>query len=591
MSVTGGSRAAGASSLDEPSAKLFCCSPLRRWIPLAIREELYCILRLTGPLIFYRVLNYLTPFIVTVFCGRLGNTVLAGYAMASVIISISTLATGGGLILACNTLVSQTFGAKNLLRVGVILQKSILILLLFCLPCWALLVNSQAILLVLGQEPEVARIAQIYSIAVLPAVPAIFLHLLLVAYLQNQGVILPQAYMSAVAAGGTLLTNYVLVSWLDLGVTGSAAANSVAQIMNCILLLSYIIWRKLHVKTWDGWTTECLQEWGSFMRLAIPSAFMFCLEWWVYEFGGFFAGMLSEDDLAAQHVVMMLGFLNYMIPLSIQAAACARVGNALGAGDTKGAIRTSRICLVLTAVFAVFQSLLLASTKSFIGFIFTSDEKIAEMVSGVLNVYCFSQFLDAIVCVCMGIFLGAGRQRIAAVANLFGYYCIGLPVGIALMFSAGLRVTGFWLGLLISVCFQSTFFLTVISKMNWKIITKEAVARAGASVYTDLVPGPEQYPLESNRETENGHGSVVLQEEQKAQGSKRRQPAALLSPSQLLLRRGLTVLALLLILGVGVTVHLLLPLPESSWSSRTNGTIDAGNWTTATPLEQSTMWM
>ena len=42
----------------------------------------------------------------------------------------------------------------------------------------------------------------------------------------------------------------------------------------------------------------------------------------------------------------------------------------------------------------------------------------------------------------MGILLGAGRQRIAAVANLFGYYCIGLPVGIALMFSAGLRVTG-----------------------------------------------------------------------------------------------------------------------------------------------------
>ncbi|XP_041919857.1 solute carrier family 47 member 4 isoform X3 [Alosa sapidissima] len=591
MSVTGGSRAVGASSPDEPSAKLFCCGPLRRWVPLAIREELYYILRMTGPLMLYRVLNFLTPFFVTMFCGRLGNTVLAGYAMASVIISVSTLATGGGLILACNTLVSQTFGARNLLRVGVILQRSVLILLLFCLPCWALLVNSQAILLVLGQDPEVARIAQIYVIAVLPAVPAIFLHLLLVAYLQNQGVILPQVYMSAVAAVGTLLINYILVSWLDLGVPGSAAANSVAQIISCILLLSYIIWRKLHVKTWDGWTMECLQEWGSFMRLAIPSAFMFCLEWWVYEFGGFFAGMLSEDELAAQHVVMMLGFLNYMIPLSIQGAACVRVGNALGAGDTNGAIRTSKICLALTAVFAVFQGVILASTKSVIGFIFTSDEKIAKLVSGVLNVYCFSQFLDGLVCVSMGILLGAGRQRIAAVANLFGYYCIGLPVGIALMFTAGLRVAGFWLGLLICVCVQVTFFLTVIFKMNWKIITKEAVARAGVNVYADLMPRPEQLPLENNRETENGHGSVVLQEVQKAHGSERRQPAALLSPSQLLLRRGLSVLILLLILCVGVTVHFLLPLPESYWSSRTNGTMDAGNWTTANPLEQSTMLM
>ncbi|XP_031429074.1 multidrug and toxin extrusion protein 1-like isoform X2 [Clupea harengus] len=550
---------------------------------------------MTGPLLSYRVLNFLTPFVVTMFCGRLGNTVLAGYAMASVITSVTTLATGGGLILACNTLISQTFGAKNLLRVGVILQRSVIILLLFCLPCWALLLNTQAILLLLGQEPEVARIAQIYVMACIPAVPAIFLHLLLVAYLQNQGVILPQMYMSAVGAVATLLINYICVSWLDLGVVGSAAANSVSQIINFPLLLAYIMWRKLHVKTWDGWSRESLHEWGSFMKLAIPSAAMFCLEWWVYEFGGLFAGMLSEDDLASQHVVMMIAFLNYMVPLSIQGATCVRVGNALGAGDTAGAIRTGRVCLALAAVLAVFQGVILASTKSVIGFIFTSDEKIAERVSGISTVYCVSQFFDGLVCVSMGILLGAGRQRIAAVANLFGYYCIGLPVGIALMFSAGLRVTGFWLGLLISVCVQTTFFLTTISKMNWKIITKEAVARAGVNVCKTLVPepDPEQITLESNRVAENGHGSLVHQGQEglRAQSSEGQQPAALLSSSQLLLRRGFTALATLLILAVGVTVHLLLPLPESSWASRTNVTIEAGNWTTATPLEQTTLAM
>lgn len=101
-------------------------------------------------------------------------------------INITTAATGCGLALACNTFVSQvwnywpeltehfiillfsnminivcdvmqTFGAKNLLRVGVILQRGIIILLLFCLPCWGLLINAEAILLCLGQEAEVAR--------------------------------------------------------------------------------------------------------------------------------------------------------------------------------------------------------------------------------------------------------------------------------------------------------------------------------------------------------------------------------------------------------------------------------------------------
>ena len=92
-----------------------------------------------------------------------------------------------------------------------------------------------------------------------------------------------------------------------------------------------------------GWSVESLQEWGSFMKLAIPSSLMKCFEWWVYDLGGFFAGnpfifnfcfigadfhfeswmwfplclwwsgMLGEDELAAQHVVMMVSYITYMV--------------------------------------------------------------------------------------------------------------------------------------------------------------------------------------------------------------------------------------------------------------------------------------
>ncbi|KAF1394226.1 hypothetical protein PFLUV_G00024330 [Perca fluviatilis] len=208
--------------------------------------------------------------------------------------------------------VVQTFGGKNLLRVGVILQWGIIILLLFCLPCWALLINAQAVLLCLGRDPEVA--------------------------------------------------------------SGSAAANTLSLIYICTFLFAYIWWKKLHVKTWGGRSVESLQEWGSYTKLAIPSTLMKCFGWWVYEFGGFFAGMLSEDELAAQHAVMMVAFITYMFPLGIQAAACARVGNALGAGDTARAILTSKMSLALAGSIAVVEGFVLGATKSVIGFIFTSDE-------------------------------------------------------------------------------------------------------------------------------------------------------------------------------------------------------------------------
>nr|XP_055052618.1 multidrug and toxin extrusion protein 1-like [Misgurnus anguillicaudatus] len=570
----------------ESTSKLFCCRSIRRCIPLVYREELYHILCMTGPLVTSRILTFLLPFVITMFCGRLGNSVLAGYGMASATINITTAATGGGLALAADTLISQTFGGKNMLRVGVILQRSVLILLLFCLPCWALLINTRPILLLLGQDPEVARIAQLYVIFYLPAVPAMFLHLLQVAYLQNQGVILPQMYAAIVANIANVGTNYILLNWLDLGIYGSAAANSLSQIYICGLLYLYIRWKKLHIDTWGGWSCESLQEWDGYMKLAIPSTMMFCFESWIYEVGGFLAGMLSELDLAAQHAVIMLALITYMFPMGIQGAACVRVGNALGAGDTAGAIRTCKVLLTCTAVLAVLQGLVLVGTKSVIGFLFTSDRHIVALVSKVLNVYSVLQFFDALGCVCMGILLGSGQQKIAAAANFFGYYCIGLPLGFALVFAAKLDIVGYWLGLLICECLQSSFFIAVIFKLNWERLTEEAVERAGKSKVSDTTT-PDSVPNNlngdeytvSSQDKNEGHSTVV--HDGLGVVEEKEEPTARLSTSQIIIRRGLTTLAALLILAVGVAVHLNVPLPEVL--NKGNITLDS-NLTTTSPF-------
>ncbi|XP_026047534.1 multidrug and toxin extrusion protein 1-like isoform X4 [Astatotilapia calliptera] len=572
--------------MERSSGKRFCCRRVCHRLPVAHREELYHILKMTGPLLLSRILNYMLPFVVTMFCGRLGNDVMAGYGLASATINITTAATGFGLGLACDTLVSQTFGAKNLLRVGVILQRGIIILLLFCLPCWGLLINAQAILLCVGQNPEVARIAQLYITAFLPAVPAMFLHHLQVSYLQNQGIILPQMYSAALANIANVVTNYIFIHWLDLGVSGSAAANTLSQIYICTFLFAYILWKRLHVTTWGGWSVESLQDWGSYMKLAIPSTLMKCFEWWVYEFGGFFAGMLSENELAAQHAVMMVTVITYMFPLGIQAAACARVGNALGAGDTGRALLTSKMSLTLAGSIAVVEGLVLGSVKTVIGFIFTSDEKIIGLVSQLMNAYCFLQFFDGLVCVCTGIFLGTGKQKIPAVANFIGYYCIGLSLSITLTFVAKLRVLGFWLGLLVCVILQSTFYIIVIFKLNWEQITEEAVKRAqknpsllGRAPVTGTVETSTQDQTSSNLmdgymsvSTECQDRGTVVQDRdvtQKLKGSR-------LSITQLILRRGLIMFAAVALLAVGAGVHFLVPLPE------TNSTVDSIN-TTYTP--------
>ncbi|CAL8362463.1 unnamed protein product [Merluccius merluccius] len=577
--------------MEESSGR--CGGWVRRRVPPAHREETCQILSLTGPLLVSRILNYLLPFVVTMFCGRLGTQVMAGYGLAYSAINISTMATGFGLARACDTLVAQTFGSRNLHRVGVVLQRSILILLLFCLPCWGLLVNTQAILLAVGQDPEVARIVQVYVTAFLPAVPAVFLHQLHVSYLQNQGIIMPQVHMAVLANLANVLTNYVLVNWMELGLSGSAAANSLSQIYLCAFMFIYTWRKKLHVSTWNGWSADSLQEWGSYMRLAIPSTMATCFEWWVYESGGFLAGLLGENELAAQHALMMVALINYMILQGIQAAACVRVGNALGAGDTAGAILSSKVSLALAGGTAVVGCLVLASSKSVIGRMFTSDEKVVALVSQMMSVFCVHPLFDSLVCVSGGIVLGSGRQKIAAVANLIGYYCIGLPLAVTLMFVAELRGLGFWIGLLIATCVQSIFYMVVICNFNWEKMTAEVCSsdthtHGGGSpqmftackMYSCSQYREHSYLLTIKNMQLKGHISEA-EERLDGGGHLVQGPRKRLSTPQLILRRGLTAVTMVLLLAVGLSAYCLVSLPETTATLPLDRNLTAG-WTNIT---------
>ncbi len=71
-----------------------------------------------------------------------------------------------------------------------------------------------------------------------------------------------------------------------------------------------------------GWSGDCLEEWGPFLKLAIPSMLMLCLEWWLYEISAFLAGIISEVELGAQSVVYELATIAYMVTPSLCSLVC-----------------------------------------------------------------------------------------------------------------------------------------------------------------------------------------------------------------------------------------------------------------------------
>ncbi|XP_038670511.1 multidrug and toxin extrusion protein 1-like isoform X3 [Scyliorhinus canicula] len=405
-------------------------------------KEVGELFRLAMPVFISHLMVFSISLVSSIFCGHLGKVELDAVSLATAVINVSGISIGVGLSAACDTLVSQTFGSKNLKRIGVILQRAILILMITCFPCWALFINIEHILLAFKQPPEVANLTQLYVKIFIPGLPATFLYELENRYLQNQGIILPQIVTGFTANVFNVVINYILLYVMMLGVPGSAAANVVCQYCQAILLFIYIRWKKLYVGTWAGWSTDCLQEWGCFIRLAIPSMLMLCIEWWTYEIGIILAGLIDEVELGAQAIIFQVVSTAYMIPLGFSIAVGISVGNALGAGDPQQAKTYAKVGLCCAGCCALVISILLAAIKDVVGYIFTTDKEIIRLVARIDPLIASFHFFDAMTCLSSGVVIGSGKQKIGAIVNLMVFYAIGYPVGISLMFAAKLGILG-----------------------------------------------------------------------------------------------------------------------------------------------------
>ncbi|XP_010138211.1 PREDICTED: multidrug and toxin extrusion protein 1-like, partial [Buceros rhinoceros silvestris] len=283
----------------------------------------------------------------SIFCGHLGKVELAAVTLAIAVINVTAISVGYGLSSACDTLISQTYGSRNLL----LTQRYVMAFVpslpaprmlatrgdrpsCCCspsqhpasgFPCCAVLINIEQLLLLIRQDPE-----------------AVFLYNLEARYLQNQMIMWPLVLSGLVGNIVNVIANCIFLYVLHLGITGSAWANTVAQYSQAIFLFLYIIGKKLHVKTWGGWSSECLLEWDSFTSLAIPSMLMMCIEWWTYEIGSFLIGLLSVVELSAQSIIYEV------------------------------------------------------SVVAFMGYIFTSDKEIVDLVAWVMPVYVVFHLFEAV---------------------------------------------------------------------------------------------------------------------------------------------------------------------------------------------------
>ncbi|KAL5553031.1 hypothetical protein UlMin_040432 [Ulmus minor] len=440
----------------------------RRWGEFV--QEVKVLGCITGPMVAVNLSQYFLQIISIMMVGHLGKLSLSSTAIAVSFCAVSGFSLLFGMASALETLSGQAYGAKEYRKLGTQTNTAIFSLILVCFPLSLLWIYIDKILILMGQDPQISREAGKFTLWLIPALFAYATLQPLVRYFQTQSLIIPLLVSSSASLCCHVPLCWCLVFKSGLGHLGAALAIGISYWMNVILLLLYMNCSPACAPTRVPVSFELFQGIREFLRFAIPSAVMICLEWWSFEVLTLLSGFLPNPEIETSVLSICLSTIAtlYTIPEGLGAAGSTRVSNELGAGNPQAArVAFHAVTFLAVSEAVLLSSILLASRHSF-GYVFSNDMEIVNYATKMAPLVCLSVIFDSLHGVFSGIVRGCGLQDLGAFVNLGAYYLCGIPVAALLGFWLNFRGMGLWIGIMAGSCLQAFLLIIITSFTNWE---------------------------------------------------------------------------------------------------------------------------
>ncbi len=435
----------------------------------SFRRELVKMARLSAPVALAQLGLMTIGVVDTLMLSRVGVAELAASALGNAW-QWTFLSLGVGLVMGIDPLISQAHGRGDGPGTALALQRGIVLALLASIPICICIHSTQAGLLLLHQEPEVAALAGRYNLLKLPTVPGFLVYSALRQYLQGRALMGPATWVMWIGNGLHVVLNWALIfgHWGGpaLGIEGAAIASSITTLF---LVLGVALWVRgfrLHEGAWRAWDRASFARAGLLQaaRLGVPVGLTMSLEASAFSIGTWMAGWLGREALASHQIVLNLAALAFMVPLGISQGAATRVGNLIGAGDVQGMRHAVKAALLLGASVMVVSAGSFSLLRFELADLFTDDPKVIALAAQIFPLAAAFQLSDGTQVVAGGVLRGMGRPDAGALVNLFGYYVVALPLGYVLCFFYGQGLMGIWLALALGLTLVAAALLYWVNR-------------------------------------------------------------------------------------------------------------------------------
>jgi multidrug resistance protein, MATE family len=404
----------------------------------------------------------------TLFVGHLSATALAAMSLA-LIYYFTVVVVGMGTLVGFDALVSQAVGARDHAGVRRALQRGLLLAALLCVPLALILWPTAPAMRAMQQPAEIipmaTRVVHI-SILGLPGVLAfVVLRQTLQAMERLRPIVLAVLGANVINAGCNWLLIGGQLGAPALGVNGSAIASVIGRTALPLLVCwsaRDVLWPLLRER--EPKLFELAPLWRM-LRIGFPVGVQYLLEVGVFNAVAVLMGTQATRTLAAHQVAISLASFTFMLPLGIGSAAAVLVGQAIGRGDASAARRAAVAALVAGSCASLVTTLLFLAVPSLLASAYVDDVAVIALAATLIPLAGVFQLFDGLQAVAGGALRGAADTRAAMIANILGFWAVGLPCGLYLAYARGLGPTGLWWGLVIGLAAVAGVLLL---RLHWR---------------------------------------------------------------------------------------------------------------------------